>query len=129
MSNEKSQESKAGKSRKKLDLSTAHVADAALPAPKSVYEIVGYPTNPQYKTRDFDTYRKYILGLALWELQDHSQKIGVLPGRDRATTVKRLEDRFLRDNKRFVLPESNSDQMVADTDLRAKAARILSRGV
>ena len=126
--NTKTEQAKAKaktRSSKPLDLAKATVIDGASQAPRSVYEIVGFNPTSYYKAKDIEGYRKYLSGMAFWELQDHAQSIGVLPAATQKLTLERLEDKFIREHKRFILP--NQLENTASPELQAQAAAIISR--
>lgn len=119
-------EEKVKKTRKKLDLSKVQVADGALKAPRSVYEIVGFPET-DYDTRDIDVYRKELDRMQNFELQEHAARHGVLPSWEREITMGRLEEKFMRENSRFVPPGQSVPE--SNEDLRKQAERIMGRRI
>lgn len=115
--------------KSKINLATAKVADGALKAPKSVYEICGIGTT-SYKHRSVAEYSKMLNSLNLIELQDHAFQVGVLAGPDRNTLIGRLEDKFSLENSRFspAIGQTKDGSKDADPAMRAEAERIISRG-
>lgn len=116
---------KHGQPKKKLDLSTAKVADGALKAPKSLYEVMGISTN-RYKIKDLASYEKAIARMDLIELQDEAYDKGVTPNSNRDIIIDRLVRRFIHENAN--VPEPVNAQSEASPDVRAETLRILARG-
>lgn len=112
---------------KKIDLSTAKVADGQLKASSSVYEMCGMNTNP-YGTTSLETYTKRLAEMNLIELQDHAYKIGALATNDRSVLIDRLERKFLQEVSRFRATGQETGKGAAVAEQRETALRILSRG-
>lgn len=114
--------------KSKLNLATAKVADGALRAHKSVYDICGIATT-SYKHKDLASYSSMLGSMNLMDLQDHAFKVGVLAGPDRTTLIDRLERKFLQENAKFIPTfEQPEAQKNGDAATRAEAERIISRG-
>lgn len=113
--------------RKKLDISKAKVADGALNAPRSVYEMVGITVN-KYATDNRDQYEATINNMNLIELQDEAYKHGVLASDSRNVTIDRLLEKFLRENTKYssTPPQEVGDDVSKKT--RDAALKALSRG-
>lgn len=92
-------EPKQKSTRKKLDLATAHVADGALAAPRSIADIIGGACWP-YDTRDFGVYSNRLRGMQLYALQQHAQKLAIVPSHSREQMIKRLEEEFKKQRNR-----------------------------
>jgi hypothetical protein len=115
-------------SKKKLDLSTAIVADGALTSQKSVYEIIGI-NDSIFPTQNYEQYQKLIAGMNTIDLIDHAYKIGVVATSDRDSLVDRLERKFLQERSRFGVSTDINDAAGDSSDeTRKQAERILSRG-
>ncbi len=112
-----------------VNLATAKVADGQSQASRSVYEMVGLPTT-SYRQKSLADYTKMINGMNLIELQDHAWVVGELAGPNRDTLIDRLERRFIRENSRFAhgIETANDPSKGSSDDVRAEAARIISRG-
>lgn len=113
--------------RKKLDISKAKTADAALAAPKSVYEMVGISTH-NYVTDDRAAYEGNINRMDLIELQDEAYKHGVLASESRAITIDRLVEKFVREHTKY--SSTGQKQVGGDVSdaVRESALKALSRG-
>lgn len=119
---------KPRKNAKKLNLASAKIADGALNSPKSVYEIIGYDPN-HYKTNDLSSYSNSLRGLPLYELQSEAQRLGITPGFTRDICIKRLEERFAREQKKFRTPPQTQQEEMTERakELRQKTLDILNR--
>ena len=114
--------------KKKLDLDTATVADGALRAPRSVYEIVGM-NDSMFPTEDYDEYQKILEGMNTIDLVDHAYKLGVVATSDRRSMIDRLERKFLQERSRFgTSTEAVGAGDAASESMRKQAEKILSRG-
>jgi hypothetical protein len=114
--------------KKKLDLNKAKIADGAMKAPKSVYEIIGL-NDSIFPTQNYEEYQKIINNMNTIDLVDHAYKIGVVASSDRGIIIDRLERKFLQDRSRFstsVEPESAASG--SEEAIRKEAERIISRG-
>lgn len=114
--------------RKKIDLSKAKTADAALRAPKSVYEIIGL-NDSIFPTESYQEYQKILANMNMVDLVDHAYKIGVVATSDRNSLIDRLERKFLQDRSRFstaVEPKEAAEG--SEEAMRKEAERIISRG-
>ncbi len=120
-----STETPAKRGKKALNLATAQVADGSLAGPLSAYEICGNKFS-RYTTTDITAYSQSLAAKNLIELQDHAYEVGVTPGRDRDTTVARLEQEFRRTNSRA--PRTEGKQPDTDESIRRQAVEILKRG-
>lgn len=131
----KSQQSQPQKGRKqskqKLDLSTATVADGALRAPTSVYEVIGAKYS-SYKERNLAEYSASLAKMDLMTLQDHAYNLGVVANANREILVDRLERKYLQERNRFpsqATAQGAQGQSSSESDaLREKAKQIMSRG-
>lgn len=110
--------------RKKANLATAKTVDAALPAMKSVYEIVGM-NDSVFGKESFEQFQRKIASLDLYSLQDMARKVNVIPHTKREVLVDRLEKRFLQDRMRAGPPKAAV--VAVNEDLREQALRTLSR--
>lgn len=119
---------KASTARKpKIDLAKAQVADGALHAPRSVYEVIG-ARDTQYSHSDYASYQKWLQAQDLITLQDHAYKLGVVATANMGHLVDRLERRFLKERSRFpaqIQPQANT----ASDDIRARAEAIMKGAV
>lgn len=123
----KTRKSKADK--KPVDLATATVADGTMQAPRSLYDIIGHRRDP-YDTDDLKTYHRKLEAMSLFNLQDHAQKLGVLPSIKRDITIRRLEEAFQLHKSRFPrqgLTSRIAEDNGAELTLQEKAARIMRR--
>ncbi len=114
--------------RKKLDISKAKVADGALSAPKSVYEMVGIATHDYGKDIDRTGYEAVLKRMNLIELQDEAYKHGVLASDSMAITIDRLVEKFIREHTKY---SAIADEIVGENvskKTRDSAIKALSRG-
>lgn len=114
---------------KKVNLATAKVADGALSAPKSVYEICGISTHG-YNTTNLDDYKGSIKAMNLMQLQEEAYNKGVLPTDSRDMLVDRLEKKFILETSKF---KTERGQVIGTKDtpaeaLKRQALNILARG-
>lgn len=116
---------KATKRPRKVNLATAKVVDAALPAVKSVYEIVGL-NDSAFGKQTFEQFQSKLTTMDLYSLQEMARKVGVVPTSKREVLVDRLERRFLQDRVRSGPPKA--PEMSVNEDLRAQTLKILARG-
>ena len=86
---------KRGRPRKIVNLSTAKVADGALPSNTAIYDLCGISTS-HYRAKSIAEYSKELGTLNLIELQDEAYKAGVVPSRDRFILIDRLERQFIK---------------------------------
>ncbi len=114
----------AKRGKKALNLATAQVADGALAAPQSVYEICGNKYS-RYRTTDIGIYSQSLAAMNLIELQDHAYDVAVTPARDRETTIARLEQEFRRNHVR--VPKSSPPEYSEKANLQ-QTLDILKRG-
>ena len=117
---------KARKSRKTLDLATAHVTDGALAAPRSLYDIIGQ-TRSSYDTRDFSVYRARIQAMELFQLQQHAKDLGVLPSHTKELTIRRLEEAFLKENNQTRKTQARTEALTPEQALKQRAEAIMRR--
>jgi hypothetical protein len=112
--------------RKKLDLTKAKVADGALAAPRSVYEMVGISTH-SYGTNNRAEYEATINHMNLIELQDEAYKHGVLASESRSITIDRLLEKFVHEQTKF---SSTTDDFISTASKKTQKAALeaLARG-
>ncbi len=118
--------SKARKSpRKILNLATAHVADGALNSPRSIREVLGQ-SRSSYETDDIRIYRRHLDAMPLHQLQEHAQKLGVLPAMNKEQTIRRLEEAFVKEhsNNRVYTPPTGD---LPEMGLKERAEAIMRR--
>lgn len=114
--------------KKKLDLSTATVADGALPSSRSVYEILGM-NDSIFPTQNYEEYQRLLVGMNTIDLIDHAYKIGVVATSDRNSLIDRLERKFLQERSRFATSTDSSSAALGSSEaMRKEAERIISRG-
>lgn len=121
----------ARKSAKKIDITTAQVADGALKAPRSVYEIVGVK-NVSYRERTYASYQSQLRKMDLVELHDHAYEVGSVPSPSKEITIDRLERKYLQENpaERAALIEARDKAALEPEELSVheQAQRIVARG-
>ena len=87
----------ARKTKGKINLETASVADGSLKPFNSVYELAGIK-NVSYREKSFAAYQNTIRSMNLLELHDHGFSIGVPAGATKDIMLDRLERKFLQEN-------------------------------
>lgn len=113
--------------RKKLDISKAKVADAALSAPKSVYEMVNIQTHA-YGSVDRPSYEASLRRMNLIELQDEAYKHGVLASDSMSITIDRLVEKFIREHTKFSATGAKEVGGDVPDAVRKSALETLARG-
>lgn len=114
-------------SRKKVDLSTAHVADGQTASSQSVYDLVGIPSHG-YSTTNLEQYRRGIIAMNLIQLQDEAYDKGVLATENRDILIDRLERKFLQETSKFRVATGQKRDEPKEDSMRDQALRILARG-
>ncbi len=117
---------KPAKTASKLNLATATVATGALPAPKSVYEIMGLTTK-MYRTSDYETYQKDLRVMSLSSLHDHAYEIGIGAIENRDLLIDQLERKFISEHGRQGRAKEIT-QTTPKQELREAALRALAHG-
>jgi hypothetical protein len=118
------------RTRKKVNLATAKVADGEVKSPTNVYDIVGIPTH-RYKTTSLASYSANLKAMNLIQLQEEAYNRAVLATESRDILIDRLERKFIQETSKF---KTSSDgrsfeaQPVKEESLHDQALRILSRG-
>lgn len=116
-----------GRPKKVLDLKSAKVADGALNAPASVYEIIGRKTSV-YRTSNYEEYQKYLRTLNLYDLQSHAYEVGVTPVEKYEVLFDRLERKFLEEISKFRAAKNNANSSIKTPEPTKQVLDILSRG-
>lgn len=125
MSTEKTTKKKA-KEKTKIDLSKATVANGALEAKQSIYDIMGV-TSRAYWTSDYETYSADIAAMPLHKLHEHAYDVGVAAMGDRTHLLDQLERKFILEHGR----QGRSRDAVKKTQaqsMKEQALRALAHG-
>ena len=116
--------------RKKVNLSTAKVADGEVKSPTSVYEILGISTHG-YKTNNLDTYSRDIKAMNLMQLQEEAYERAIIATENRDILIDRLEKKFIQETSKFKAASSkltDKKEEPKEESLKDQATRILARG-
>lgn len=120
----------ARKSGKKLDIATAQVADGALKAERSIYEIVGFKS-VRYRARSYAEYQTMIRKMDLLQLHEHSYEVGAVASPSKEITIDRLERKYLQENRgeREALNEARAKEGLAaeKRTIREQAEAIMAQ--
>ena len=118
--------------RKKVDLSTAKVADGELKSSTSVYELLGISTHG-YKTSNAAEYTMQLRGMNLLQLQEEAYARAVLPTENKDILIDRLEKKFIQETSKFKTVTGNNrnfdkSEASKEDELKNQALRVLAKG-
>jgi hypothetical protein len=118
------------RTRKRVNIATAKVADGEIKSPTSVYEILGIPTHG-YKSSSLAAYSADLRGMNLYQLQEEAYNRAVLATDSKEVLIDRLEKKFIQETSKFKTAVGASDRSFnqapsKEESERDQAIRILS---
>lgn len=116
--------------RKKFNPATTQMADGAMPAIHSAYELMGIK-NIKYRERSFAAYQSQLRRMNMVELHDHAFEVGVLAGSSKETVIANLERKFLQENpaerEGFYARRNSETRPDAELSVEERAERIMEQ--
>ncbi len=111
-------------------MSKAQVANGALPAPVSIYGMLGISTDT-YRAKNIQEYSKNLANMDLLQLQEEAYEVGIAAFGNRANIIDRLERKYLQETTKYAgVGQETADDMTPELrEQGMKAMRKITGGL